>query len=266
LISLGLSAQFGHLPKMADYDNDEETKQPLLPSSANIVDKLQKLTQIVQAVDRGISGMGGIRDTSSYRKNLHDTINNGVHLGHEIADDLKGYNDKNKNKLAMTYGRELKKLEALGRELAMKERQIMARMSTTNVNALADLEKGEPSDLASPKTMAMKATVQVLDPDVAMLDDRALALRDIQQDVQKLNEMTKDMAYLIEEQQVMVDRIEVNTDTAATKTKDGEQQLVEAAKHQKKSRSWQCWLLLLLLIVLTGLVLGFVVVPRLLSH
>ena len=251
---------------------DQDEKQPLLGSGGGppvtIADKIQTLSQLVLRLDRGMKQMGTSADTNSFRRKLHGQVAEGMQMSQEINRDLKSFQGVNKNRLNMAYHKEIKKLEDLGKELLLKDRQMLARMSTNNLNQALDLEQGGPpprqQDMSSPKIAAMNATMQVLDPDVAMLDDRSLALRDIAAEVQMVNEMMKDMAYLVEEQQVVVDRIEVNTTTAAEKTKDGEQQIKEAAKYQKKSRNWQCWLLLILLLVLTGLILGFVVVPKLL--
>eukprot|EP00475_Leptophrys_vorax_P034388 TRINITY_DN5541_c0_g1_i1.p1 TRINITY_DN5541_c0_g1~~TRINITY_DN5541_c0_g1_i1.p1 ORF type:complete len:278 (+),score=66.05 TRINITY_DN5541_c0_g1_i1:42-875(+) len=273
-------------------ERDEDSKHPLLgsgkPQDVAIADQIQALSQLVLNLDRGMKQMGTSTDTKTFRRKLHGHVAEGMQLSQEINRELRGFQGVKKNRLNIAYHKELKKLEDLGKELLLKDRQMLARLSTNNLNEylptdkqssvgmrsnhdIVDLEHGnsqsrqeQRQDLSSPRISAMNATRQELDPDVAMLDDRSLALRDIAAEVQMVNEIMKDMAYLVEEQQVVVDRIEVNTTTAAEKTKEGEQQIKEAAKYQKKSRNWQCWLLLILLLVLTGLVLGFIVVPKLL--
>lgn len=243
-----------------------EENAPLLPpvSSADIAAQIQQLSKLVLDVEKGLSMMGGIRDTSTFRKEQHEQISYGMDLGHQIAQNLQRYSEKNKNKLLLTFNRELKKLQALGRELSIKEKQTMARMSSSDLTSNLERDSHNNSDFVPKESVnqSISASIQIVDPELAYIDDRQMALRDIQQDVKQLNEMMKDMATLVDGQQEQIDRIEVNIDRVNQSVKQGETELNEASRHQKKSRSWLCYLLLILAIGF--LILLFVlIVPKL---
>jgi t-SNARE complex subunit (syntaxin) len=68
----------------------------------------------------------------------------------------------------------------------------------------------------------------------------------------------KDISLLVEEQQEAVDTLEHNIQSTTNSVQEGSEQIGLAAQHQKSSRKWMCWLLLILLITALVLVLVFV--------
>jgi t-SNARE complex subunit (syntaxin) len=142
------------------------------------------------------------------------------------------------------------KLQTLGKQLSDKQAQYVARHSQ-------DEDKQEHQLITSGNVSARIEYIQA-DVDLEAVEDQREALRDIEQSVRQLGDMMKDISLLVEEQQEAVDTLEHNIQSTTNSVQEGSEQIGLAAQHQKSSRKWMCWLLLILLITALVLVLVFV--------
>ena len=86
-------------------------------------------------------------------------------------------------------------------------------------------------------------------------EENEAEIRLIERDVAELNDMFKDMSFLVEQQQETLDCIEDNIASTATYTRQGYNEVEKAQAYQRRSRSRMCKLLLLLLVIVTIAVL-----------
>ncbi|PUZ61399.1 hypothetical protein GQ55_4G273000 [Panicum hallii var. hallii] len=90
----------------------------------------------------------------------------------------------------------------------------------------------------------------------ALIEEREREIRKIQQEISEINEIFRDLAKLVHDQQGAIDVVESNIETAAMETSKGEEELSRAAQTQESNSSMKC----LLVTVLGFLMLIFALV------
>lgn len=235
--------------------------QPLLPAteSEQVSNMILSLTQVVASLQNMIGTFGTPQDTHTFRNSLHSHINRGNDLAGSITQAMKVYEHRNKQKLAIAFTRELKKLQSANKDVLTKEKRYIVKSTSGSVHDEADgLRRAiAMGDNNQHQKQHDQVAVQILDPDLILLEEREVGLRDVERDVRQLNGMMKDMAEIVESQQDQVDSLASNITSAKDNVVSGEQEVAKAAQYQKSARSWMCYLLLLLAIVLAVLVLIF---------
>ena len=81
------------------------------------------------------------------------------------------------------------------------------------------------------------------------LDQRHLAILELERNVLELHELFKDLAVVVDLQQESLNVIELHVDKAQNFAETGEVELQDAANYQSKSRKMCCWCLIILIIV-----------------
>ncbi|RLM54922.1 syntaxin-22-like [Panicum miliaceum] len=90
----------------------------------------------------------------------------------------------------------------------------------------------------------------------ALIEEREREICKIQQEISEINEIFRDLAKLVHDQQGAIDVVESNIKTAAMETSKGEEELSRAAQTQESNSSMKC----LLVTVLGFLMLIFALV------
>jgi syntaxin 7 len=90
----------------------------------------------------------------------------------------------------------------------------------------------------------------------ALIEEREREICKIQQEISEINEIFRDLAKLVHDQQGAIDVVESNIETAAMETSKGEEELSRAAQTQESNSSMKC----LLVTVLGFLMLIFALV------
>ena len=95
---------------------------------------------------------------------------------------------------------------------------------------------------------------------LAAIQNKQESIHQIERDVVLLNDMFKDLNYLVVEQQVGIDLIENNVLDTRDKTKSGLVELNEASEYQTASRKWMCCIAVIavIIIAIVAIVLGVV--------
>ncbi|CAO2820202.1 unnamed protein product [Amaranthus hypochondriacus] len=105
------------------------------------------------------------------------------------------------------------------------------------------------------KAIQQQGRGQILDA-IAEIQERHDAVRDIERNLKELHQTFMDMAVLVQYQGEQLDNIEANVGRATSFVRGGTEQLVTARKHQKNSRKWTCFGIILLLIIILVVVLS----------
>lgn len=143
---------------------------------------------------------------------------------------------------------------SLGNDVKDKEARVLARMSLEVDHDDTHRKKASMGGQTQTQVQG-QVNLEIMEPELVMLEEREEGLRVIAKDVLQVNEMMKDLAFLVEEQQTDIDFIHDNVSSAHAYVDRGETELITASAHQRSSRSRMCYLLLILLAGLTGLVL-----------
>ncbi|CAN4113938.1 unnamed protein product [Withania somnifera] len=96
---------------------------------------------------------------------------------------------------------------------------------------------------------------QVMDT-VMEIQERHEAVKEIERNLKELHQVFLDMAVLVESQGEQLDDIESQVNRANSFVRGGAQQLQVARKHQKNTRKWTCFAIILLLIIILIVVLS----------
>lgn len=100
----------------------------------------------------------------------------------------------------------------------------------------------------------------------ALIEERSQGIKEIEKTVVEVNEIFRDLSTIVAEQGSMIgtiyifilhdllDSIESNIEDAVDNTKVAVEELGQASKHQKKSRTKLCFILLLVVIILAAVV------------
>ena len=85
---------------------------------------------------------------------------------------------------------------------------------------------------------------------ISEIQERHDAVMDIERNLKELHQVFVDMAILIEQQGEELNDIEANVTRAKSMVVRGTQQLIVAKKHQKNTRKWTCYCIILLAIII----------------
>ncbi|XP_057523828.1 syntaxin-121-like [Amaranthus tricolor] len=105
------------------------------------------------------------------------------------------------------------------------------------------------------KAIQQQGRGQILDT-IAEIQERHDAVKDIERNLKELHQIFMDIAVLIQHQGEQLDDIEANVDRANSFVQRGTTQLQQARKHQKNTRKWTCFAIILLLIIILIVVLS----------
>jgi len=149
---------------------------------------------------------------------------------------------------------ELNKFDDVCKRIENREREIMTAMGS-------DATGGEEEQNLSQEEKRQKLQEKNIDAQFLEYNEQDIARRHqeilaIERDAIEILEMFKDMRALVMEQKEGLDVIEGNIMDAKLNAEQGEKELVEAERLQKKSRKKQCCLLFIVMGILTAVVLA----------
>ncbi|CAA3007878.1 syntaxin-121-like [Olea europaea subsp. europaea] len=116
------------------------------------------------------------------------------------------------------------------------------------------IETGE-SETFLQKAIQEQGRGQVMDT-IMEIQERHDAVREMEKNLKELHQVFLDMAVLVESQGEQLDDIESQVGRANSFVRGGTQQLQVARKHQKNTRKWTCFAIILLLIIILIIVLS----------
>lgn len=105
------------------------------------------------------------------------------------------------------------------------------------------------------KAIQQQGRGQVLDT-IAEIQERHDAVKDIERNMRELHQVFLDMAVLVQHQGEQLDDIEAQVQRASSFVRGGTDELHTARKHQKNTRKWTCFAIILLLIIILVIVLS----------
>ncbi|KAK3029265.1 hypothetical protein RJ639_039505 [Escallonia herrerae] len=96
---------------------------------------------------------------------------------------------------------------------------------------------------------------QVMDT-IMEIQERHDAVKEMERNLKELHQVFLDMAVLVESQGAQLDDIESQVNRANSFVRGGAQQLEVAKKHQRNSRKWTCYGIILLLVIIAIIILS----------
>ncbi|URD97446.1 syntaxin [Musa troglodytarum] len=237
---------------------------------------LFQITTAVRNFERLVNTIGTPKDTPDLRQKLCNTR---LQIGQLVKDtcakleqvsetDHRVEVSANKKvadaKLARDFQHILKEFKNLQRLAAERETAYMPLVSQAVLpSSYAAIE----ADSNSNNTLEQRAVlaesrrqeVLLLDNEIifneAIVEEREQGIQEIQQQIDQVNEIFKDLAVLVHDQGVVIDDINTHIENSHAATAQGKTQLKKAAKTQKSNSSLMC-----LLLVIFGIILLIVII------
>ena len=154
-------------------------------------------------------------------------------------------------------------------EFQVLQRQAIEKQRASATAARTALEQEESASASSPSAGGQQQLQQQqqeprlaeqseVDFQETLIIERESEIRNIEQSVGELNELFRDVAHMVHEQGQSLDIISDNVTQTRDDTRNADQQLRTASRHQKSARGKACCLLLILVVVLTVIIVAAV--------
>lgn len=240
--------------------------------TTTLSDKLFTLSSSISRLNNQIALLGTKRETDRVRERVQDLLAETSDSFKDIGEGLKrvsnwedlGPSQKyTQGKLNQEFRASLTEFQVLQRQALEKQ-----RASATAARTALDQEGEGASSEAGQQQQQQLLQQQQQEPRLAeqsevdfqesLIIERESEIRNIEQSVGELNELFRDVAHMVHEQGQSLDIISDNVTQTRDDTRNADQQLRTASRHQKSARGKACCLLLILALVLAVIIVAAV--------
>jgi len=251
-----------------EYADDPEFNQ----YTTQLSDKLFSLTASISKLSNQIALLGTRRETDRVRERVQDLLSETGDSFKEIGEGLKkvgawhdmGPSQKyTANKLGNEFRASLTEFQGLQR-LALEKQRASATaartaLDTEGVSSPGGGEGGQQQQQLQQQQQELRLADQSeVDFQESLITEREAEIVQIEQSVGQLNELFRDVATLVHDQGMSLDIISENVESTRDDTRNADQQLRTASRHQKSARGKACCLLIILAVVLAVVILAVV--------
>lgn len=241
--------------------------------TTTLSDKLFTLTNNISRLNNQIALLGTKRETDRVRERVQDLLQETGDSFKDIGEGLKrvsnwedlGPSQKyTQGKLNQEFRASLTEFQVLQRQALEKQRA----SATAARTALEQEESAHQDGSSGGQQQQQQQQIQQQEPRLAdqsevdfqesLIIERESEIRNIEQSVGELNELFRDVAHMVHEQGQSLDIISDNVTQTRDDTRNADQQLRTASRHQKSARGKACCLLLILVVVLTVIIVAAV--------
>ncbi|KAF2480012.1 t-SNARE [Neohortaea acidophila] len=241
--------------------------------TTELSDKLFTLTSNISRLSSQLGLLGTKRETERVRERVQDLLTETGNEFKEIGEGLKkvqawpdlGPSQKyTQGKLNQEFKASLTEFQGLQRSALEKQRasasaeRAALEQDGTASSATGQQEGGERQQLLQ-QQQARLADQGEVDFQETLIIERESEIRNIEQSVGELNELFRDVAHMVHDQGQTLDVIDANVTQTRDDTRNADQQLRTASRHQRSARGKACCLLIILAIVLVVVILAVVV-------
>lgn len=251
-----------------EYADDPEFNQ----YTTQLSDKLFSLTASISKLSNQIALLGTRRETDRVRERVQDLLSDTGDSFKEIGEGLKkvgawhdmGPSQKyTANKLGNEFRASLTEFQGLQR-LALEKQRASATAARTALDTEGETSTGggagrqQQQQLQQQQQELRLADQSEVDFQESLITEREAEIVQIEQSVGQLNELFRDVATLVHDQGMSLDIISENVESTRDDTRNADQQLRTASRHQKSARGKACCLLIILAVVLAIVILAVV--------
>ncbi|KAM0715379.1 hypothetical protein Q7P37_008877 [Cladosporium fusiforme] len=241
--------------------------------TTTLSDKLFTLTNNISRLNNQIALLGTKRETDRVRERVQDLLQETGDSFKDIGEGLKrvsnwedlGPSQKyTQGKLNQEFRASLTEFQVLQRQALEKQRA----SATAARTALEQEDSAHQDGSSGGQQQQQQQQIQQQEPRLAdqsevdfqesLIIERESEIRNIEQSVGELNELFRDVAHMVHEQGQSLDIISDNVTQTRDDTRNADQQLRTASRHQKSARGKACCLLLILVVVLTVIIVAAV--------
>lgn len=250
-----------------EYADDPEFQR----YTTQLSDKLFSLTSNISRLSNQIALLGTRRETDRVRERVQDLLSETGDGFKEVGEGLKkvqGWHDMGPSqkytagKLGNEFRASLTEFQSLQRQALDKQRAsastARAAMEQEGVDSGASAQGGQQQQQLQEQQQLRLADQSEVDFQESLIIERESEIRNIESSVSELNELFRDVATMVHDQGQSLDIISENVTQTRDDTRNADQQLRTASRHQKSARGKACCLLIILAIVLAIVILAVV--------
>ncbi|KAF1820132.1 t-SNARE [Dissoconium aciculare CBS 342.82] len=251
-----------------EYQDDPEFTE----YTTRLSDKLFSLTSNISRLSNQVALLGTKKETDRVRERVQDLLQETGDGFKEIGEGVKkvqSWHDMSPSqkytsgKLGQEFRASLNEFQAIQKQALQKQ-----KASASAARTALDSEAGPTADASGGGSGQQQQLLQQdqirladqseVDFQESLIVERESEIRNIEQSVSELNELFRDVATMISDQGNMLDTIDVNVMNTRDDTRNADQQLRTASRHQKSARGKACCLLVILAIILAVVILAIV--------
>jgi len=241
-----------------------------------VTNEIQTISSNVAQIQKFISQLGTQKDTEELRDKLANLNEKTRDLVQQTSKDIqnlssKEIDDKDRKrqgqKLTKDFGEVLKRYQEIQKISAQKQREFIAQQKrkTETMKIEASQYPGEDfheenqkliqDDLRKQQIVQLESEIEFNE---AMIAEREEGILEIEAQMAQVNEIFKDLSFMVKEQGETLDTIESNVSSVVDNTDGARTELTGASEYQKSARNKMCCLLVIVAIVLAVLVVVLV--------
>ncbi|ODA77521.1 hypothetical protein RJ55_07150 [Drechmeria coniospora] len=236
--------------------------------------KLQTLLGNNRKLANDFSVLGSKKDTPRLRERVHNIMEKTRELCREIGDGVKRlqtWDDLSKQqkyeqtKVSTDFQAALQEFQGLQRKALEKEKASIsaARAAHDSADAAhaagpAGGQAGGQLEQLQEQELSQLAPQDEVDFQEALIIEREEEIRNIEQGVGDLNVLFRQVAQIVDEQEVGIRTIADNVENVQDNTRQADMEMRQAARYQKAARNKSCCLLLIMAVILTIVILAIV--------
>lgn len=256
------------------YSDDPQFDRQIQDLSA----RLFRLNSDVARLSQQIALVGTPKDSETIRDRVKSMMDKTREEFKKVGDGVKQIQNWDnvspsqkfsQTKLSRQFQSTLESFQALQRLSAEKSRQyvLAARAAIDHGDTADDAvyhsqspqnTRGGQQQVQVPLVQQQLALAEQGDVDFQemLINEREDDIRNIEQGINDINEIFRDLGTMVTEQGVMIESIEGNVQNTLTSTREASRELTQASNYQKGARKRACMLLMILTIVLAVVLLA----------
>lgn len=241
--------------------------------SQTIGTSILKISQNVSSMQKMVNQLGGSTDTHELRNQLHQiqhytqqlAKDTNVHLrdlailssnsGSSSPGELR-QRKMQKERLQDEFTSALNSFQAVQRNAATKEKEMVRKAKASAGVGLFNERKQETLiELQDNRTQKQIQQQQLQEEQsLRMLEEQEANIRQLEIDINDVNQIFKELGALVHAQGEIVDSIEASVERTEVFVNEGTQQIRAAATYQTKLRKKKCFLLIIGIVLLAILI------------
>ncbi|XP_076042699.1 syntaxin-7-like isoform X2 [Oratosquilla oratoria] len=255
--------------------------------SHSIGSNIQKISQNVKSIQQLVNQLGTEQDSQQLRAQLHKVQHYTGGLAKDTSTEIRTFQalqlpagedariwKMQRERLTREFTEALNGFQAAQREAASKEKEALKRARADSdahyfedktSTALLDLGGnsggggGGGNRLQQQQQQQMQMQQQMeQEAEVHALQERETHIKQLESDIQDVNQIFKDLATMVHEQGETIDSIEANVESAQVHVARGGGEIRDALRYQNKARRKRVCLIIISVVVL-AIVIGLIV-------
>ncbi|KAI9279758.1 t-SNARE [Sporodiniella umbellata] len=226
---------------------------------------IQRITQQLFHVNGSLSNieklvgfLGGPKDTQEIRSSLHDVTEATRDLIKNTTQDLKELSVYNQDTLAILNHKQIRQRKLEQQKLSKDFKTIVSLFQETQKKSVSRQRESvnvldtthQPLDhLDRPTHTQQLVHDEQVEYNELLISEREAEIEHIEQGVIELNEIFRDMSFMVNEQETGIQSIYGNVLNIAQNTKQAADELMVANRYQKNARRSMCWFLVIVISV-----------------